>query len=75
MSCYDSVIFRCTCGESLSVQSKGGPREMNTYLSKEVPIDVAGGILGEIEICPSCGRGWKISGHPVELFIEKEGDD
>lgn len=62
MGCYDTVHFKCPkCGFNIEEQSKGGVCYLRDYSAHSVPLDVAGGIVGETVYCSSCETPFRIS--------------
>ena len=59
MGCFDTVLFRCECGNRIPAQSKSGLCNLNTYARTSVPLAVVAG-LGETIQCESCGKQYRI---------------
>jgi hypothetical protein len=55
MSLFDRVWVKCPCGQSLAFQSKAGDCSLNDYELSNVPVKIAGDLIGESERC-ICGR-------------------
>lgn len=60
MGCFDEVRFLCPdCGEGLYAQSKAGECNMSTFPQEAVPLEIAGDVNGDVEVC-ECGARVKI---------------
>jgi hypothetical protein len=71
MGCFDRVFFPCpTCGPAsrLEAQSKGGECNLKAYPSAHVPLNVAGGMVGDTLTCPKCKKRWVVDG-PTDVHL------
>lgn len=71
MGMFDTVTFKCpVCGRDLETQSKSGPCIlMCCDASKdEVPIDVAGDVIGEQLDC-ECGKRWRVASPGIRRTV------
>ena len=58
---YDSVIFNCSCGYGMEMQSRCGPfRVMARYDPAEVPPGIAKDLKGKTVTCSLCGKRWML---------------
>lgn len=63
MGCFDTVKFRCpNCNAIIDAQTKGGVCASRYYDALSVPLDVAGGVVGEDVTCESCGIWLRVGG-------------
>lgn len=60
MGCFDSVLFKCECGEKLEVQSKAHICDLKEYNLGGVPLSIAGDLDGEVVECPKCGAEYSL---------------
>ena len=62
MGLFDTIVFNCPdCGEEIGAQSKGGACLMDTYDSKDVPIDVAQDCNRHAPFDCKCGASWEFA--------------
>lgn len=55
MGMFDTAFVPCPrCGSLLSIQSKAGPCNFNSYMLGGIPANIAGDIDGKHLRCPAC---------------------
>lgn len=74
MGLYDSLYWRCGCGQLLEWQSKSGECSMTGYHLGNLPADVAGGLADDVQRCENCGREY-IARIQTMVQIEEWKDD
>ena len=68
MGMFDTVHFLCpNCKSRIEEQSKSGICKLKNYGQSNVPIDVAGSLLGIEVICKSCNKRFLINGNPCRI--------
>lgn len=61
MGLFDSLYIKCpTCKRQLEFQSKSGPCCCLSFKEKNLPVDVAVGMNGDIVSCEFCNINWKL---------------
>ena len=65
MGVYDCIKFECpSCGTTMIAQSKSGPCTLETFNSRDVPVDVACDANRHAPFKCVCGKKW--------IFVESQ---
>jgi len=77
MGMFDSVYFKCDCGEPIEEQSKSGECCLRKYSRESVPLSIAGDMIDEEVICTKCGAEYTIrcnQSKRVSLYLTSKKD-
>jgi hypothetical protein len=69
---FDIIQFKCDCGESLRLQTKTGKLYIYNGPKIEVPLSIAGMVLGSCLVCSKCKKIWHITGPDTVILEIKE---
>lgn len=77
MGMYDTVVTNCPkCGCRNEIQTKAGDCVLAVYSFKQVPVDIAKSLDGQVRRCDDCSHEYKLV-YPKHKpkYIKMEIDD
>ena len=82
MGMFDSLYIKCPkCRKLLQLQSKSGSCGLNAYTKRNLPAQVAFGMIGLIVKCSRCKKNWKFHcslqqyARNVKIIQTKDAED